>query len=262
MQIADLESILNELALATGLERSAVAKTTAGANLKANLSDLVFAIKSMQALFKSELKKRDDEIASLKVLIESQINEKTNVEIGNGELWSSVAKRSSKKPSQAQADMLAMLDQENKEKKQREKNIVIFGLAESSKKEAEEKKKDDEEAVKELLGKLKIDMQQVNKIHRTKSRQVERPGTVILEFKEFKLKIEALKAAKQLKNSEQYNKVFLASDMTPAERLTYKKLLKERDELNKELRDGNGKFKDKHYYGIRDNQLVKLNVRR
>ena len=62
-------------------------------------------------------------------------------------------------------------------------------------------------------------------------------------------------AAKKLKSSENYKDVFICADLTDAQRLKFKELVKLRNEKNGKL---NEEDKGKKYWAIRDNEVVLL----
>ena len=169
-----------------------------------------------------------------------------------------------KNPSVGEAILYARINAENKEKQQRANNLVLFGIAESTSNNPEEKKKADEMEVNAVLTFLKVNQTEpveysaVKKIHRLKSSGTERPGAVVLEFKDLRERLAALKAAKSLNTDQRFRKVFICPDMTPAERLVHTALVKERDGKNRPLRNNEGKITGDHYFGIRNNCVVQL----
>ena len=68
-----------------------------------------------------------------------------------------------------------------------------------------------------------------------------------------------LQAAKRLRDSNEFKSVFLGPDLTEAQRLKHKELVKIRDKKNEKM---SNEEKDKKIWCIRDNEVVQLNKRK
>ena len=80
---------------------------------------------------------------------------------------------------------------------------------------------------------------------------------MVLKDKETRNKF--LQAAKQLRTSNDYKTVYLCPDLTEAQRLKFRELVKIRDAKNEKLKDDE---KEKKIWCIRDNEVVLLNKRK
>ena len=87
---------------------------------------------------------------------------------------------------------------------------------------------------------------------------------VIIEFKDLKTKIKALKNAYKLKNFNKYQ-IYINNDLTASERAIAKELRSKRNKLNEELKESDiyGKFGTttdgkRFHYGIRNGQIVQI----
>lgn len=229
--------------------------------------DLVAVVRALGVVFDKVLKEKDGVIEKL---VEDVNDLKTRVKVLEEEkaansqpikLFSSLLQGNDKAPSVVEANIISAVNRESKERKSREKNVVIFGLEESKAEDEMTKTNEDELHLNGLLEAMSIDSRTVNKFNRLKSKNVDKPGAVLVEFKMIETKLQALKAAKNLKSIEKYKETYVSTDMTLAERITHKNLVKVRDERNKKLRNTNGEIVGDKYWGIRDNVLKELKIK-
>jgi hypothetical protein len=114
--------------------------------------------------------------------------------------------------------------EEANDRKQRSKNVMVFGLAECS--EANES-----ENVMKVLDKIGISRDGTEGFSRVGSKRegVLRPRPIRIKFKSMELKIDALKGAKKLRSAgEEFTKVFLSADFTKRQQEEMKKLVEEK----------------------------------
>ena len=245
------------------------------------LADLVMEFKLFRAKSETESAEKDNRIKELEKKVEAL--EKKNSELlktnGTSEkAWSDLFKTGKKKES----DLIniAAFNREQKEMKRKENNIVISGVAESSDLDEAARKKHDDEKVDIILDKLGLARDNVKNQTRLKKRINNRQSVsssssannessnvplIVLEFKEIEHQQLALKNSRELKNDENFKKVFINADKTPAERYEEKKLRETRNKENAKLPlevagkpgrrylEKNGK---KWYWGIRWGKLV------
>jgi hypothetical protein len=69
-----------------------------------------------------------------------------------------------------------------------------------------------------------------------------------------------LSAAKKLKGSEKFNKVFINKDLTTVETVQLKQLIATRNDLNKKMEESNGTSSTiaTYRYGLRNDRVVKV----
>ena len=148
---------------------------------------------------------------------------------------------------------------ENKERNKKEKNVIVFNLKESEKASIDEKKEDDKEEVNKICEALSLQNNTVEDVFRLKTKDTSKPKPLVMVLKDKETRNRFLQAAKQLKNSNEYKAVFLCPDLTEAQRLKFKELVKIRDTKNDKLK---GEEKEKKIWCIRDNEVVLLNKRK
>ena len=75
---------------------------------------------------------------------------------------------------------------------------------------------------------------------------------------------DVLSAAKQLKGSVKFNKVFIKKDLTTVEIVQLKQLIATRNDLNKNLEESNATSSTiaTYPYGIRKNRIVKVALKK
>ena len=149
----------------------------------------------------------------------------------------------------------------------REKNIVIFGLVESNSNEKEKKIEHDASMVDDLFKTIKIRKSFIKRIHRFNNRNVSkesnniRRGPVLVELTNDIERNEVLIAAKTLKDvTGKFEKVYINPDMSPEERILHKKLIKERNENNNQLKETK-QLDNPYRYVIRDGTVKKIKSR-
>ena len=150
-----------------------------------------------------------------------------------------------------ETNVLNAVAMENDEIKKRERNLVVFCLPESDKAD-EEKESDDKNKIVELLKIMNVESSKIRRIVRFKRGATDKPGVVLVELKNKDDRLNIIKAAKKLKDSENYKNVYFNFDLTSAQKSLSKQLIAERNRMNGELASEN------FYYGIRSNKLVKI----
>ena len=116
-----------------------------------------------------------------------------------------------------------------------------------------EKKAEDEKIIKDIL--ISIGKSEVTPVYsrRLRSKELSKPGPILVELSDVSLRNPVLLAAKTLRTSEVFKSVFISPDLTEAERLLEYKLRQERNKLNADLGE-----ESPFRYGIRGNQLQKF----
>ena len=195
----------------------------------------------------------------------NSFEEMSNKILDNGpKLMSSLFKLNNK-PNMPAVNLITAVKVEEDEIKKKQNNIVLFGVKQSTSKEAAAKTSDDAVEVKKIFEIIKIDYNlNVAKIHRIRPSRSEnstannsdKPTPIIVELKKKETVLEVLKASKNLRSAEGYDNVYINPDLTPTQREFNKRLVQLKIAKNKELKE-NGED-GRHFYGIRNNEVVKL----
>ena len=103
----------------------------------------------------------------------------------------------------------------------------------------------------------------LTRINPNTSRTTPNPPPLRMTLNDFSLSffsiVNVLSAAKKLKGSEKFNKVFIDKDLTTVEIVQLKQLIATRNDLNKKLEASNGTSSIATYrYGIRNDRVVKV----
>ncbi len=146
----------------------------------------------------------------------------------------------------------------NKDASKREKNIIVVGIPNCTEKDVELRENYDRDNVIELFEELGINPEKIKKIQRFKSNDststlVNTP--ILIELPDSSDKFTILKAAKVLKDSKKFQKVYINPDQTESERKLTKSLVIERKKLNDDLKS-KGTLNMPFRYGIRNNEVV------
>ena len=184
-------------------------------------------------------------------------------------LFSSVIAEKGSERQKAEANYIIAAAKETREHDRRSRNVVLFGVKESTSENSQMRSEEDGEVVGEIFAELGVERTSIKRVFRVGRGGSSRPGPVVVELKEASSDREAdpkstlLKSCRNLRNSTNpdFKKVFIAPDMTVAEREVYSRLVKLRDQKNAELRDPVTKrITGSKYYGIRDFKLVELKL--
>lgn len=153
------------------------------------------------------------------------------------------------------------LSTELNDRERRKPNVVVFNLKMSNKEKKEEKQAEDETQVKALIEKLNEGAKlkaEVVKVTRLQAKpDAIHPPAIIVELKDANTRNNLLLGAKKLKQVAGCEKVYLSADMTLAERIRYKELLKERIEKNAKRSEAD---KKKFRFAIRGDEVKKFKV--
>ena len=159
-----------------------------------------------------------------------------------------------------------MVKTERKERDNRERNVVLFGVPISTATSDEEREKEDEATTFEILAEIEIEKKDVEKIKRFKANPKRTAAAkslpVRVTFKWEEDVLISLKKAKALKDSSKFKNVFFNKDLTALQIDRLKQLIKTRNTENVKL-DANQtatKTKANYRYGIRNDMEVKVYV--
>jgi hypothetical protein len=162
------------------------------------------------------------------------------------------------KKSDGHLKLLNVVSEENKQRNKKEKNVIIFGLKESEKNSITEKKEDDMSEIEQICQVLGVE-NTVEGAFRLNAKYTNKPKPLVMVLKDREARNKFLQAAKRLRDSNEFKSVFLGPDLTEAQRLKHKELVKIRDKKNEKM---SNEEKDKKIWCIRDNEVVQLNKRK
>ena len=163
------------------------------------------------------------------------------------------------------------LERSNKIRKNRNSNLVIFGLNESKALTREERDMEDMHLFFKLIGELnslffslfkvccKITCQVDGTKRLDSKKETQSPAPLLIKLGGEKSQLtrnEILKAARELKKSTKFKNVFISPDLTVSQRRRLNELKLSRNELNDKLKQL--PYKVNYYYGIRNDRLKKI----
>ena len=142
------------------------------------------------------------------------------------------------------------VNREMKEREERSQNLVLYGLEEPAAESMEERTKADAEKVKEVMTVIGVEAEAEVKFRAGKKGEGEspRPRPLIITVKDDECRMKILRDARNLARSSHLKKVYVATDMTWAQREEARKMEKDlREEAERKTeearKDGkNGKF--------------------
>ena len=119
--------------------------------------------------------------------------------------------------------------------------------------------------VNELFREISLNPDKIKRVHRFKNKDENIKSTksstpLLIELPDSSDKLEILKAAKQLKNSTNFESVYINPDQNESERKITKELVLERNKLNNDLKL-RGELNNPFRYGIRNNEVKKIKAK-
>ena len=143
------------------------------------------------------------------------------------------------------------VSKEMKEREERSQNVVMYGIEESEKESPEERKKDDENKVKEVMRGVEVEGEVEIKFRagRKNEGNDQRPRPLIVHVKSEEDRMRLLKDARKLSRIPQLKTVFIAEDMTWAQREEARKMERElRDEAERKTKEANEQGKNGKFF--------------
>jgi antitoxin component of RelBE/YafQ-DinJ toxin-antitoxin module len=200
----------------------------------------------------------------------SNLNNSNNSNISTE--WRDMLIGKRKNISENQINILSAVGCEQKNRQNRERNVVLFGVPNSTAATEEEREKEDEKTTREILEEIGLEIdgaEDIKKIRRIKSTSKKAAPTNPLPIRvcfgelhnETYIRIEeVLKKSKSLKDSQKYKKVFINRDLTVTQIIRLKQLIKTRNEENLKLdaKHKEAKTTATYRYGIRNDMVVKV----
>jgi hypothetical protein len=221
------------------------------------LEDMLARIAELERKDENNLKKIEElerNNADLERRIKTLEEKKTNDVLDFSKLFDKKGNKSSEEMKFTQ-DIIEL----NKETNKREKNVIIIGIPNSIDSDAANRKKFDEETVKKLFREISVDPLKIKKVHRFKnkdenSKSISQSSPLLVELPDSS---EILKAAKLLRNSTTFHKVYINPDQNESERKLTKELVMKRNQLNEEVKS-RGDLNNPFRYEIRNNEVKKF----
>ena len=237
----------------------------------ANIDIWLVALQERVTKLEEELKLKDLTINDLNKKV-AELENKPQSMNAPAEFWS-------KFPKEASVGIASLIAKEKSDCSKKEKNLIIFGLAEPSATEPQDKTSEDTEMVTKLLKELKIEIKvdaikiiRFNNKTSSTTAPASNPRPVKICFDSVENKLRVLKAAKTLKDSSDFKKVFINQDLTQTELAIQIQLRKERNTKNDQLQemDSNGRkyglhkfggqIDTKFYWGIRNGEIKRIKI--
>jgi hypothetical protein len=221
-----------------------------------NQKTLILVLQKDVIELKQTIAEKDVEIQALK-------QAPSNPNILAADFWKNL-------PKEASNAISIVSTKETQIQQKKEKNLIIFGIPESQGENDNEKNLADKAKVLNILSKIEIDGQADNvKTVRFKSNTSTKPGRILIECDTTELKMEILRAAKQLRNIDICKEIYINNDLTSAQTEREKTLRLERNTKNRNLDhtgENNLKYgtmvvdgkEVKFYWGIRSGELKKI----
>jgi hypothetical protein len=169
------------------------------------------------------------------------------------------------KITENQITILNAVGSEQKDRQNRESNVILFGVPESTATSGAEREKEDKATTMEILKEIGGFDTVVSNIKRFKANPnttgaIKKPLPIRVTFDDRDNVQLSLIEAKSLKDSVKFKSVFFSKDLTPVQIFQLKQLIKTRNEENARLDAAHkaANTKAKYRYGIRNDRVVKV----
>ena len=203
-----------------------------------------------------------EKVASLEKKQESY-EQKAKNNISEATTWAKVLSSETKK-NEYHTNVLNVVGIEKKERKKKERSVMVFGLPASTASTSEAKQKEDQTKLNDLFNSLQLYEklgEQIEKVQRFKTpSDPDKIAPIQVTFKmdgnggPMYTATEITKAAKCLKDNPNFKSVYINPDLTQSQQIHLKRLIKERTQKNSTLNLTTSTFR----YGIRGDQVVKI----
>jgi hypothetical protein len=184
------------------------------------------------------------------------INDNMNIDDLKNKLYSEICVMHEKKVIEEPVveKIINIINDNDFQKKKKENNVMIFGLKVTNDDIVTDK-------VNDLLHKIGVKNVMIKKVNKIIKKDMPNDvAPIIVELVNQSDRFVILKAAKTLAkiNIDDETHINISLDLTEIERKRHKKLIMERNIRNEQIKTNNNPGETKFYYGIRNNQLVKL----
>jgi len=181
--------------------------------------------------------------------------------------WANILKGNNKM-NEVQTNILNVVGNEQNQRRRKERNVMLFGVPASKAATTELQAKEDKETINAIFTEIGYpneasSMVSLTRLKPNPSKTTTNPPPLrmtLIDFSYNYVTIEGiLCAARKLKESEKFKKVFINRDLTTVEIVQLKQLIATRNDLNKKLEASNGTSSIATYrYGIRNDRVVKV----
>ena len=238
------------------------------ANLTMELAKCNNKLEVQSASIQQLTAKIEEVTQRLNTIETERVTTKPTIDSAPSEFWS-------KFPKEASLGIASIIAKEKIDCSKKEKNLIIFGLPELTSTDPSECSSSDSTLVASMFKELKVEIDTKSiKIIRFAKRTTSSANSnpLKIQFESIESKIKVLRAAKCLKDSELFKKVFINQDLTPTELALQTQLRKDRNARNSQLTemDSNdrkfglhkfgGQTDLKFYWGIRSGELRRIKI--
>jgi hypothetical protein len=234
--------------------------------LVARLVTLENQIKELIEDKAAKTKKIDDLEKELRTASNNSSTSSNNLTSVN-DSWANILKGNNKM-NEVQTNILNVVGNEQNQRRRKERNVILFGVPASKAVTTDLQTKEDKETIKAIFTEIGYPndadaMVSLTRLKLNPSKTTTNPPPLRMTLADFSYNNvtieEILSAARKLKESEKFKKVFINKDLTTVEIVQLKQLIATRNDLNKKLEASNGTSSIATYrYGIRNDRVVKV----
>ena len=243
-------------------------------DVQKKISEYLKSVQSVMETLANRVKDLEIENVELKKQNEDfkqQLKSRTNLSPEEtATRWENFLKKGNKlNNSQEEVMLFEKVIDESRARMEKENNIVISGVPLQI--DNGEDSVTDEDLVSNILEEIGIQnprtkMRKVSRLKKNPQLPNTKPPPLIVELCDKDTKLRVLKSAKNLKDSESFNKCFINPDLTRNELAIEIELRKRRNLENSKLEQGDGRLKygelqngTKFYWGVRFGKLCRIN---
>lgn len=135
----------------------------------------------------------------------------------------------SSKCNEIEAKIIHAVRREQLEDSKKDKNVLIFGT------KFNDKDNEDEALVHEVFRSIGVANNKIKSIRRFSNKNSQVSTPILIEMNDISCRLDVLRNAKKLRDTEQLKEIFIGPDQTQAEREFTKSLIAKRNDLNSKL---------------------------
>ena len=204
--------------------------------LVARLATLEGQVKELEEDKAAKTKKIDDLERELRTASNNS-NTNSNNQTSVNDSWANILKGNNKM-NEVRTNILNVVGNEQNQRRRKERNVMLFGVPASKAAITELQIKEDNEIVNEIFSEIGLSQDAVSMISLTRikpnpSRATTSPPSLRMTLIDFSYSYrsieDVLSAAKQLKGSVKFHKVFINKDLTTVEVVQLKQLIARND---------------------------------
>ena len=223
------------------------------------ITDLVTKVEDLTNIVQG-LKSLTNTVQELKTKVEGSANVNignildTDGNVGSFSFSDLFKSKPDSKPDEFTSELLNVVAIEEKNKANRDSNLMVSGVVKLTSESPDECVKHDDLKVKEIFNHLKLDSSKILKTTRIGDKPL-----LKIQLKDNESQIKILKVAnKGLRTSSKFDNIYINKDLTPAQRISEKNRRNERNKLNSGRTVKETKL---FYYGIRDGIIKKIMIK-